>query len=513
MAEELSLAEKKVLVALGALGTASPSQVAERTGQGSVEVMNASSWLRAKGLLARDEKLHVSYALGPEGQAYAQRGLPERRLCEALLRAGGSLPLAALGEQAEFQANPDEVKIATGQAKRKGLITIGRDPSAPGPAATLTDKGRGAAEGEIMPDERVLETLQGGERPEADLDAAAVQALLDRQNVLRKRETVVYRLDLTAKGKAVVEQGITLDEGLAQLTPELLQTGKWREARFRPYDVTTFAPETTGGKKHPLRRIIDDVRAVFLEMGFEELDGPFVHTTFWDMDALFIPQDHPAREMQDTFYMADPAARPLPGDGKEGSYVRIVGKVHADGGKTGSAGWGYAWRKEEAERTLLRTHTTVETIRRLATAPEAPVKSFMVGRVFRKEAMDATHLPEFHQVEGIVMEEGANLRMLIGLLKEFYSKMGFDDVQVRPSYYPYTEPSLDVAVKWGNRWLELGGAGIFRPEVTQPAGLKHPVLAWGLGLERLALLKLGLKDIRSLYESDLEWLRKVPAKF
>jgi phenylalanyl-tRNA synthetase alpha chain len=131
--------------------------------------------------------------------------------------------------------------------------------------------------------------------------------------------------------------------------------------------------------------------------------------------------------------------------------------------------------------------------------------------VFRKEAMDATHLPEFHQVDGIVMEEGANLRMLIGLLREFYRKMGASDVRVRPSYYPYTEPSLDVEVHYDGRWMELGGAGIFRPEVTQPAGVKHPVLAWGLGLERLAMVRLGLKDIRQLYESDLAWLRRVPA--
>lgn len=511
MAEELSLAEKKVLVALHGLGTASPAQVGERTGQGGVEVMNASSWLRAKGLLQRDERLSVFYGLGPEGQAFAARGLPERRLCEVLVRTEGGAPLASLGQQPEFQASPDEVKIATGQAKRKGLIEIGRDDAGQ-PVARLTEKGRGVAEGEIMPDERLLEQLAQGEQPEGALDRDALRALADRQNVVKKRESVAYTLQLTAKGKALAEAGVTLDEGVAQITPELLQTGKWRDVRLRPYDVTTYAPEVTGGKKHPLRRIIDDIRTVFLEMGFEEIEGGFAHTTFWDMDALFIPQDHPAREMQDTFYLDEPRARALPTSGKEASYVKTVQAVHERGGRTGSLGWGYAWSRPEAERLLLRTHTTVETIRHLVAHPDPPVKTFLVGRVFRKEAMDATHLPEFHQVDGIVMEEGANLRMLIGLLKEFYAKMGFDDVQVRPSYYPYTEPSLDVAVKWGERWLELGGAGIFRPEVTLPAGVKHPVLAWGLGLERLAMLKLGIKDIRQLYESDLDWLRRVPAK-
>jgi phenylalanyl-tRNA synthetase alpha chain len=108
------------------------------------------------------------------------------------------------------------------------------------------------------------------------------------------------------------------------------------------------------------------------------------------------------------------------------------------------------------------------------------------------------------------MEEGANLRQLIGVLKEFYAKMGFAEVTVRPSFYPYTEPSLDVAVWYNNKWLELGGAGIFRLEVTKPWGIESPVLAWGLGLERLAMMKLGLKDLRELYISDVEWLRNAP---
>lgn len=511
MAEELSLAEKKVLLALQALGQASPAQVGERTGQGSVEVMNASSWLRAKGLLQRDERLSTSFALGPEGQVYAEKGLPERRLWRLLRSHAEGLPMEGLDQTPELKDSPDLVKVAIGQARRKELIHIAREGASVW--VKLGPRGLAMAEEEIWPEESLLDRLKNGELPEESLDKATLRLLLDRQNVLRKRETVAYTLELTQKGREVAAQGLTLEEGLAQITPELMQSGKWRGAKLRPYDVTTFAPEVTGGKKHPLRRIVDDIRAIFLEMGFEELDGPYVHTTFWDMDALFIPQDHPAREMQDTFYLSEPSRRGLPEKGDEAAYVKAVRAVHQDGGKTGSQGWGYQWKREEAERLLLRTHTTVETIRRLAANPEGPARCFIVGRVFRKEAMDATHLPEFHQVDGIVMEEGANLRMLIGLLKEFYTKMGCEDVRVRPSYYPYTEPSLDVEVYWNDRWMELGGAGIFRPEVTLPAGVKHPVLAWGLGLERLAMLKLGLKDIRQLYESDLDWLRKVPAKF
>jgi phenylalanyl-tRNA synthetase alpha chain len=152
----------------------------------------------------------------------------------------------------------------------------------------------------------------------------------------------------------------------------------------------------------------------------------------------------------------------------------------------------------------------VNTIQYLAEHPNEACRVFSVDRVFRKEAIDRTHLPEFHQIEGIIMEEGANLQMLVTTLKTFYAKMGYPEVRVRPAYFPYTEPSLEIEVKWRGKWLELGGAGIFRPEVTEPLGIATPVLAWGMGLERLAMLVLGLDDIRQLYISDLEWLRNQP---
>jgi phenylalanyl-tRNA synthetase alpha subunit len=287
------------------------------------------------------------------------------------------------------------------------------------------------------------------------------------------------------------------------------------EAELRPYDVKAFAPAAYPGKRHPVQDIVEKIRRIFLDMGFHEIGGHLARTAFWNLDALFIPQDHPAREMQDTFYLTEPRRVPLRGTGAladelDGDVVDAIGTVHRDGGETGSTGWGQAWSEEEASQVLLRTHTTVDTISHLARHPGAPQRIFEVGRVFRKERLDATHLPEFHQVEGIVVEEGANLDMLVGLLRTFYVKMGFEDVRVRPAYFPYTEPSLEVEALYNDEWLELGGAGIFRPEVTQPLGVEHPVLAWGLGLERLAMMVLGLEDIRELYMSDVDWLRNAP---
>ena len=241
-------------------------------------------------------------------------------------------------------------------------------------------------------------------------------------------------------------------------------------------------------------------------MGFQEIAGDFVESSFWNMDVLFIPQDHPAREMQDTFYCKQPGSIEI----KDEDIIEKIAEVHKNGGSTGSDGWRYDFSKEEGKRALLRTHTTVNTIRYLYEHPTPPAKIFSIGQVFRKENIDATHLPVFYQIEGIVHDEHATFRQLIGILFEFYKRMGFEKIRFRPAYFPYTEPSMEIEVYWNGKWMELGGSGIFRPEVTEPGGIKAPVLAWGLGLERLAMLKFGLQDIRKLYQSDFDWLRNTP---
>lgn len=498
--QELSNLEKRVLLALGAIGEkATPEQILEKGGFSElVQVMNASSWLQAKGLVRHEETMRTYIALGKEGEAAVRDGLPERKVVDLLREAGGGMMLPQLQQHPKLAKG--EINVATGWLKRKGLASIEKQPACT--MLTLSEKGKSGAPTE---DELVLKALARGEMPEPEVEKEGLALLLQRQNVVRRREEITRVIHLTKKGQILLEKGLEVRPEVNELTTEIVGSGKWREVDIRPYDVTAFAPVAVGGKKHPLRQIIDQIRQAFLEMGFTEIEGPYVRSAFWNMDALFTPQDHPARAMQDTFYLEAPNRAKLV-DGE----VAKVKAVQEHGGDTGSLGWRNPWSREVAEQMLLRTHTTVDTIQYLARHPKPPVKVFSIDRVFRNEAIDATHLPEFHQVEGIVMEEGANLRQLIGVLKEFYAKMGFDNVTVRPSYYPYTEPSLDVAVWYNNKWLELGGAGIFRQEVTKPWGIDVPVLAWGLGLERLAMLKLGLKDLRELYISDVEWLRNAP---
>ena len=243
-------------------------------------------------------------------------------------------------------------------------------------------------------------------------------------------------------GKEVISLGVELKQEVAQLTPELIQSGKWKEVQFRKYDIRTFASAVYPAKKHPLTRIADEVSRIFIEMGFTEIDDEYVQPAFWNMDALFTPQDHPARDLQDTFYLKNPARLDL----DEEVVVEKVKQMHENGGDTGSLGWRYKWSRTEAERALLRTHTTVNSVKYLAKHPEPPAKLFSISRIFRNESIDMTHLPEFVQIEGIIMEEDASFDMLVAVLKDFYHRMGFDTVRVRPGPFPYTEPSLEVDI-------------------------------------------------------------------
>lgn len=497
--EGLSHSEKKVLVALQKLeGRASPEKVFEAGEfQQLVEVMNASSWLQSKGALEIEESARKAYAL--RDRSLLEKGVPERRAIVLIGEKGGSLGVKDL----EAAMGKEESSMAIGWLMKKRLARL--DKSGAEPMLHLSDEGRANLEKE-MPDEALLKKMAGGEIFEDQTDKAALELLKARKGVLQDKLIVSRVLRLNRLGNEIVALGVVITDEVAQLTPELLQTGRWKGASFRKYDIRTFAPCQYPAKKHPITRIADEVRRIFIEMGFNEIDDEYVQSAFWNMDALFTPQDHPARELQDTFYLKNPGRLPI----EDEEIVQKVKAVHENGGDTGSLGWRYAWCREEAERALLRTHTTVNTIKYLAKHPDPPAKVFCISRVFRNESIDMTHLPEFQQIEGIIMEEGANFDMLVCTLKDFYQRMGFDKVRVRPGPFPYTEPSLEVDVFYNGSWMELGGAGVFRPEVTGPLGIKHPVLAWGLGFERLAMLKWNLKDVRELYVTDLDLLRQNP---
>ena len=439
-----------------------------------------------------------------------ESGLPEIRAAEKLAECDGHLAMPRFIEWAKSAG------VAVNEVFKWGGVRgwIDRAKDADGPNLVLTPAGKRGLEN-FDADLRLLKKLdfQGtcflDELSEAEEPSRVREFLQKRPDLAKIKKRTERILSITDAGKTILEPGnhqLVLERNT--LTPEDLESGAWREITLRPYDVTLAAQDIHPAKIHPLRKIIEQTRRAFLEMGFAEVVSPMVESAFWNFDALFQPQDHPARDMQDTFYMADPATAPLP----DQSIVEPVRRTHEDGWETGSEGWGYTWSPERSKQVVLRTHTTAATIRALARNPDPPGKFFCVGWTYRNETISFKHLPVFHQVDGIVIDEEANLASLLGTLQEFYSKMGFGRVKFKPAFYPYTEPSVDVVVYMESRkkWLEMGGAGIFRPEVTLPLGCKYPVLAWGLGIERLAMLRFGLDDIRDLYRSNLDALEGVP---
>ncbi len=493
-AEELSLSERKILSALASLGgKATLGEISNTVNfKGPVQLMNALNWLKAKGYVRVDEKMLRFYALKEQG---AREKLPERVLLETI--SSGDI---SIEEAASKLSDRRLIGVGVGWLRRKGWADLTEDKK-----LHLTDSGRKALS---MPgeDELLLDSMLRGEVEENVGNAAVLKDLLSRRDYIRLIERMVREVSMLPKGEEAVRAGLSLEEDLAQLTPELLKSGKWRGFRLRPYDMSAPVPAMAGARLHPVARTIRQISGVFAEMGFSEIEDAYVQNTFWDMDALFTPQDHPARDMQDTFYLSSPAEiKP------EAAVARRVREAHETGGRTGSSGWRYCWSASEARKTLLRTHTTVATIRYLASHRKPPVKVFSVGRIFRREAMDSTHLSEFYQIEGVLMEKGASMDMLCSVLREFYRKMGLSEIRLRPGYFPYTEPSMEVDVLYNGKWIEMGGSGIFRPEVLRPLGIRHPVLAWGLGLERLVMLRNGLTDVRDLYISDISALKKMPS--
>jgi len=288
-----------------------------------------------------------------------------------------------------------------------------------------------------------------------------------------------------------------------EITPEMIQSGSWKGTNFKPYNLDALGVEPSAGHLHPLLKVRAEYRQIFLEMGFTEMPtNNYLESSFWNFDALFQPQQHPARDAHDTFFISDPATtKHFPQ-----KYLEKVKQIHSSGG-FGSQGYGYDWKIEEASKNLLRTHTTAVSARMLYKLANqeggfTPQKYFSIDRVFRNETLDATHLAEFHQIEGVIADRGLTLGDLIGVLYQFFMKLGIEKLRFKPAYNPYTEPSMEIfSYHEGlGKWVEIGNSGIFRPEMLLPMGLPEDVnvIAWGLSLERPTMIKYGVDNIRDL---------------
>jgi phenylalanyl-tRNA synthetase alpha chain len=498
---ELREHEHKILCALEKLGgKATVEQLVAECGLADSAIMRAAVMLREKDFVEISVKAQAIATLSEEGKTYARGGLPERRMIDALKKLGGKATLGEVAEKTDLDKK--FVPIALGWIQRKKWATLDSKTKTLHVAADL-------GEGD---DEKLLKLLskKGGQGAVEDLGLElldVVQVLKGRKllDVAGKKQQI---LELTAAGREAVKKGLKVAAEVTQLTPELIISGKWRRLKLQKYNLQAQVANTWPGKKHPYLQFLDEVKAKLVALGFKEMAGTVVETCFFNFDALYTPQNHPTRESSGVYYVKAPKY------GSVNAYKRAVAKVkdtHENGWKTGSTGWKYKYAVKEASRLILRAHTTCLSARTLLSRSlEVPGMYFSIGQCYRPEVLDKTHLTEFNQVEGIVVGKDLSLRDLLGVLEKFAIDIaGADEAKFVPDYFPFTEPSVELrAYKKGYGWIEFGGSGIFRPEVTLPLGIDVPVLAWGLGIDRLFMLKAGIDDIRQIFSLDLDWLRR-----
>ncbi|HEX2056139.1 MAG TPA: phenylalanine--tRNA ligase subunit alpha, partial [Nitrospiraceae bacterium] len=464
--------EIKVLVALGARPSAAAS-MDDLAGASALEPSQLSmavEWLLAKSLVAvQSETVTQSVSLTKVGEGYIRGRTPIERVLDAAREAGHTgkrVTVQDIQNRGGFEVG--DISGAVGTLKKEGAILIVQ-------GGCLEATGRSSPTAETI--RTVLQQLEGASR---DLMAFSepVRKIIHQHAVKRGNSKEPFRIDervlrtiaLTPDGRAAAErlaqQGA--EEEVSQLTPELLKEGAWRRKRFRQYTISLRAPRIAAGKRHPYREFLDSVKYKLVSMGFQEMRGGLVETEFWNMDALFMPQFHPARDIHDVYFVKHPThAREI-----AEPFLSRVARVHEKGDEAGSSGWGYRFDIERAKRLVLRSQGTAVSARTLASGPQIPGKYFSIARCFRYDQVDATHATDFFQVEGIVLGADINFRTLLGLLNLFAREVAqAKEVKFVPAYFPFTEPSVELHVRHPRLgWMELGGAGLFRPEVTVPLG-------------------------------------------
>lgn len=465
MSQVLHPIEKTIIKLLKTTSNLSEEQISKKTNLSIDQTRRGIEWLRLKGLAIVSESEKSFVKLGKNGLLAKQEGLPERKLVNLI--ANQPLEFDELRKKLHAEAN-----IAIAIAKRNNWIHIQKGE--PTNIVSLNQKPDQTNE------EKLILFIAENKIPlEKIQDIIALESLKKRPDFI---------ITETTKSRTV-----SLSEQAKSLDTEKEDTGA--------IDVEAEVPRVFAARTHPLKDVINEIREVFVSLGFTEILGNFAQPSFWNFDALFTPQDHPAREIQDTFYIKEKTADKFASPNQ----IKQVSQAH-------KKGWKYDWNIDAAKRMVLRTHTTCVTINYLAENKPQEARIFSLGRVFRNEKVSYKHLVEFHQVEGIVVGKNVSLRDLMGIQTEFYKKMGLDKIKFWPTFFPYTEPSLQTMVynQRLDKWVELFGMGIFRPEVTRPFGITRPVLAWGGGIERIAMLKYGLDDVREFYNNNLNWLRSVP---
>ena len=450
--------ERKIITSLRNNSKQTIKTLESSTELSSDQVRRGIEWLKLKGLAIVDESKISIISLGKNGLESFQKGLPERRLLDLL--NNGPRKLSDLQKELGFVFGP-----AMGLARKNNWVDVTSDQ--------ISQKNIPS----VLPGEKTLRTIGENKLSIDEIDKNELSLLLKRPDFIVEEIIKTKEITLTESAKSII-----LSDSSGAI------------------DVESKVPEIFVARTHPLKDTLDEIREIFVTLGFSEIIGNMTQSSFWNFDALFTPQDHPARELQDTFYLDGITAKKI----ATPEQIRKVSESH-------KKNWRYSWDINKARKMALRTHTTCVTIKHLAEKKPDEARIFSLGRVFRNEKVSYKHLVEFNQIEGVVVGKDANLRNLMGIQREFYKRIGITKIKFWPTFFPYTEPSLQTMVynERLGKWIELFGMGIFRPEVTKPLGITKPVLAWGGGIERIAMLKYGLDDVREFYNNNLSWLRSV----
>ena len=463
--------ERKLLLSLS--GSEKLEKLSQKTGINKDAILRSAFVLKESGLVRVDEKAEEKLIVTEEGKKFLDEKFPEQRVAEY---ASKQTPVSNLTE--------DERKIGVSWAIRNGWVKVSN-----GTLQLVSNPGK-------YPLYEALSEIGKGK----GADKKLADSLMERGSVERKT-TKFYSFELTSDGlaaaKSIKASGSLGKDEVNELSHSLIVSGEWKNSRFRKYNLRAEVERARKGAAHPINEYAKQIKDIFMSMGFEEMEGNEIESGFWNFDALFTPQDHPARELHDTFYLSKPS---------ELDYPEEIGKRVKE---THEKSWKYKWNPDIPKQAVLRTHSTTLSAHKLDSLRKKrkPGKFFALSRVYRNEATDFKHLAEFYQIEGIVAWKNANFRNLFGVLQTFYDKLEIE-VRFRPHYFPYTEPSVEVE-RWDekrNQWIELAGAGILRPEVSVPLWNSYPVLAWGMALERPLMKKLDLKDIRTPYQNDVSWI-------
>lgn len=440
-------------------------------------LMSVLSALEDQGFASVTRFSSKRFELTQEGKQYAQDGTPERRLVNAL----GKKPVAFKDAFNAAKLSGDEEKIALIWAKKNGWISIDK-----GLMAKVSDQ-----ESET---EKQLSQAKDGKLKDA-------KELLARKLVCDVEEKSV-RVAITSNGKKALKEESVL---VSQLTPDMLKTGAWKNQEFQSYDVDTLVAPVHVGKKHAYQEFLNKIRDQLVGLGFREVNDSLIEMEFWNMDALFMAQDHPARDIHDVFFLKEAEGGKI----HDEMLMAKVKKAHEEG-LEGSKGWRYAWSAQIAQRLIARSHDTGISARSLVASKNEKDRVFFITRVFRPDEIDWSHFIEFNQLGGYVAGPDITFSDLLGYLKSFGKAVfNAEDVKFAPSYFPFTEPSVELMAKLpGRGWAEVGGAGMFRPEMLSALGVNVPVIAWGLGIDRLAMLSLGITDIRELFSNNIQFLRE-----